>query len=150
MKKILLFQVNEHEDLAYYEVEGFIRRHLLKIGNKKILIISALDKKAIINSKDIAEYLGLNLILKHESLNKKVKDLNEALEDMLMLVVSKNYDIMFLVTHYNQLRLFPQFLSKKLFHVKKNLRFESLPGTLTVIDLKSKKTSVYNPNSILN
>lgn len=150
MRKIIIYQVNvDSESERFFGFEHFIHTHNINVKDFQTKVFSGYTNESFIDALEILDYLGIKKIFRHEALDKNPDDLNKAVLYLLNLVYLERYNILFLVTYYNQVQELTKLIANS-FKKKQKVDFRTIPGSIVLIDLDKEKIKPILHNSVLN
>jgi|GEM_PF-3275773 hypothetical protein len=150
MKKLVIYQVSDDIEIEkFLELKSFAPTRNIKAKDLQIKVFAGYDNETFVDALEIVDYLSARKIFRHDALNKNQKDLKKALNYLFSLVIKEKYDVLFLITYYDQANILPKMIAKH-FNAKRELKFTTVPGVITCFNLENKKFSMYTPNTILN
>ena len=150
MKKVVIYQINIASEVdILFGLEDFLYTNNINAKEFKIKVISGDDSEAFEDALEIVDYLGVKKLVKHNVLNKNHKYFNKDLNYFLSLLTLERYNIIFLVTYYDQVNQLSKLIANT-FKKKQEINLKTMPGSIISIDLEKEDIRVYNPNSILN
>ncbi|MFP4514889.1 MAG: hypothetical protein ACLFNO_02690 [Parcubacteria group bacterium] len=150
MRKVIIYQISDEIEIEkFFQLKSFSHTAKINIEDLQIKVFTGYDKKTFVDALEIADYLKTKMIYRHDALNKKPENLNKALAYLSSLIFKENYDVLFLITYFEQARILPKIFAQH-FNKSNKLRFDTLPGAISCIDFEKKEFSIYIPNTILN